>query len=148
LRIVVDANVAIKWTVAEDHRESARLLIPLADRLIAPDLIRAELASICWKKIGQGEMTVAQAGLTLEGLARLLPDIVSSEPYLSRALSIALTLQHSPYDCLYLALAEAAAGILVTADRRFLARCRGTPLDGRAMALDDPDLARRLDAST
>ena len=44
-----------------------------------------------------------------------------------RALAIAGALDHSVYDCFYLALAEVEAGQLVTADRRLLAKVTGTP---------------------
>ncbi len=40
-------------------------------------------------------------------------------PLLPAALELALTLDQTVYDCLYLALAEARSSVMVTADRRF-----------------------------
>jgi predicted nucleic acid-binding protein len=40
-------------------------------------------------------------------------------PLLSAALDLAISLNQTVYDCLYLALAEARNSIVVTADRRF-----------------------------
>jgi predicted nucleic acid-binding protein len=40
-------------------------------------------------------------------------------PLLPAALDLALSVDQTVYDCLYLALAEARDGVMVTADRRF-----------------------------
>ena len=40
-------------------------------------------------------------------------------PLLSEALDLAISLDQTVYDCLYLALAEVRSSVMVTADRRF-----------------------------
>ena len=40
-------------------------------------------------------------------------------PLLPEALDLAISLEQTVYDCLYLALAEARDSVMVTADRRF-----------------------------
>ena len=48
-------------------------------------------------------------------------------PLASRAIELALELDHPVYDCFYLALAEAEKTELVTADLRLEGRVRSTP---------------------
>jgi predicted nucleic acid-binding protein len=43
---------------------------------------------------------------------------------------------HPIYDCFYLSLAEAEDALVVTNDKRLLAKLQGTDLSGRAIALD------------
>jgi predicted nucleic acid-binding protein len=53
--IVVDASVAVKWFIHEPDRPAARRLLVPQSRLIAPDLIVAEVASAMWKRVVAGE---------------------------------------------------------------------------------------------
>src|SRR5437016_3552759 len=52
--LVVDASVAIKWFIAEPHKDKAdRILAEFADdsrELIAPDLLIAEVGNALWKR--------------------------------------------------------------------------------------------------
>lgn len=52
-------------------------------------------------------------------LRRLRISTMSISPLLPAALDVAISLGHSLYDCLYLALALARGCPVVTADRRF-----------------------------
>ena len=123
--LVVDTSVAIKWVVPEDgvdlEPDTAIALSVLEHGLIAPDLIAAEFANALWKKVSRREMGDAQASEAME----ILPTMVSllpMEAYAKRALEIALQLDHPVYDCVFIAVAEAHATNLVTADRRLVER--------------------------
>lgn len=48
--IVVDASVAIKWFIPEIHATAAGRLLEKNLKLLAPDLIFAEIGNILWKK--------------------------------------------------------------------------------------------------
>lgn len=78
-----------------------------------------------------------QARAGFEGTRILLNEIVPSQPYFSRALSLALELDHAVYDCLYLAVAEAESARIVSADRRFLSRLAAGVYSNLAVTLNE-----------
>jgi predicted nucleic acid-binding protein len=117
MSIVVDASVAVKWVTNEPGTDAALAL--LDQHLIAPAIWLAEAANALWRHVRLGEATAAEA------LTRLLelieaPVVTSSiEPYVPRALQLAVELRHPVYDCIYLAVAEHHDTHVVTDDRRF-----------------------------
>ncbi len=119
--IVVDASVAVKWTVAEPGREMALRVLAHADELIAPDLLVAESANVLRKKSKLGEISVRQSEEALRVIQVAIPRFVPSVELAEDAL--AQNLDHSVYDCFYLACALPAS-ILVTADDRFATKCQ------------------------
>jgi predicted nucleic acid-binding protein len=133
--IVVDSSVVLKWVVEEEDSDRALRLVGLP--LVAPDLVRAELANALWKKVRiRNELSEEQArrGLSRASIGlRLVP----SAPLADRALQIGVELSHPVYDCFFLALAEELDVMLITADRRFLDRLRDSPFGSRAVALEE-----------
>ncbi len=118
--LVVDASVASKWFIPEELSDAADRLLASDHELAAPDLLLVEAGNILWKKARLGEISPADAGAVLADLAGGVLTLRPSAPLASRALAIAHELDHPVHDCLYLALAEAEGGTVVTADRRFL----------------------------
>jgi predicted nucleic acid-binding protein len=141
MTMVVDASVALKWYLDEDDSEQALALLVSDERLIAPDLIVAELCNGAWRLIRRGELREEQLGI----IARRAPDafaaLRSSAELAARAAAIALELDHPVYDCFYLALGEAENAPLVSADRRLIARTRETAFAPRCILL--AEFARR-----
>lgn len=128
MTIVVDASVAVKWGVNEELRGQARDLIRRRDELTAPDLIHAEVANICWRKIRQGEMASNHAMLLLASIRQVIPTTEPVASLADRALGIAIELAQPAYDAVYLALAEARGGVLITADKRLVDRAARSKL--------------------
>lgn len=117
---VIDASVAVKWFVAENLHDEARVLLDRqADRLLAPDLLPIEVANVAWKKVRLEELLAAEAARLVSALLGGIPALHPSAALLPRALALAADLDHPVYDCLYLALALREDAVLVTADRRF-----------------------------
>lgn len=121
--IVVDASVAVKWAVDEPGRDAALRVLDLGQDLVAPDIIFAEVTNVVRKKTRSGEVTHEQATRALQGLKTALARTVSAADLWPDALELSLTLNHSAYDCFYLA-AAVGRGILVSADERFVAKAR------------------------
>lgn len=122
--MIVDASVAVKWLIEEEGSSAAIDLIGRTE-LVAPALLHIEVANTIWKKARRGEFAHDQ---NLSTLPDQLRDLVRTEdelPVMTRALSLALSLDHPIYDCIYLALAEALETNLVTADTRFLRKIAG-----------------------
>jgi predicted nucleic acid-binding protein len=117
-RYVVDASVAVKWVIGEPGADQALKLRRHA--LSAPELLIAECANILWKKVRLGELTEPESILAAGLLARSEIELIAMRSLTRRAVELAFLLDHSAYDCMYLALAEAAACPFVTADVRLL----------------------------
>ena len=120
---IVDTSVALKWAVTEPGWEAAQML--LSEPVIAPDLLRAELAHALYKKVRTGgvsptEALIAQA--EVEALLSFIPAIDMAP----RALELSLELGHAAGDCFFLALAESIGLQMVTADLKFVDCCRAT----------------------
>ena len=119
--LVVDASVAIKWVVEEPGSEAAAALLG-GTSLLAPDLLLVECANALWKKVRRGELTAGEAGLAIRLLRQADIELVPTRPLVERALLLALQLDQTAYDCLYLALAMESGRGFVTADSRFCRR--------------------------
>jgi predicted nucleic acid-binding protein len=125
--IVCDASVLFKLAVPEPESALAKGLVASSE-VFVPDLAYAEIGNAMWAYMRRTGIGLTDA----EGLLDLLDEAPVSvcpiRPYLRRALSIAATLKHPIYDCVYLALAESLGVELVTADQRFLSALRRVPL--------------------
>ena len=128
---VVDASVALKWSLPEEDSDLAREL--LRKTLIAPDWWLVEAGNGLWKSVGRREISAAEAVVLLADLNDVPVTSVDARTILGPAVMLGCELNHPVYDCLYLALAVERDIGLVTADSRFI----------RALS-NHPDLARRV----
>lgn len=122
MSIVIDASVLIKALVREEGSEQAALLVRQA--VSAPDLLVAECLNALRKKVLRRDLSEEMALVLVDALQRAPITYESAAPRAARALELSLRLSLSVYDCVYLALAEELDMVLVTADRRFVERCR------------------------
>jgi predicted nucleic acid-binding protein len=137
MTIVVDASVALNWYLDEEDSERALALLASGERLIAPDLVVAELCDGAWRRIRRGELRSEQLAIIARGVPAAFGALHASASLAVRAAAIALELDHPVYDCFYLALSEAQSAPLVSADRRLIARTEGTPFAQRALPLSE-----------
>ena len=138
---VVDASVAIKWFIPEIHSEAALQAKLLRQRLHVPAFMTMELGNVLAKKIRRGELIREDGRTILKELRHLPLQRHADERLFPAAYELALDTQQSVYDCLYLALAEAVDGRLITADRKFYKALAGGAFYQRLMWVED--LARR-----
>jgi predicted nucleic acid-binding protein len=127
-RFVVDASVAVKWLVPEVHSGAARALLRAGSVLLAPDLIRAEVGNVLWKRWRRGELDAAEVDAALADFRGFPLEVHSAEPLLESAWAIARATGLTVYDSLYAALAVAQPAPLVTADRCLFEALRGGAL--------------------
>ncbi|BBK41064.1 hypothetical protein STVA_10840 [Allostella vacuolata] len=133
--IVVDASVAIKWYVSEEGSEEALALASGGQRLVAPDLLFAEVANILWRKARLGQLAEAQLRMVPRHLAMAFDQVLPCAELAGDAVDLAMRLDHPAYDCFYLALALRLNAPLVSADDRLRRRLAGTPMAAMVVGL-------------
>jgi Predicted nucleic acid-binding protein, contains PIN domain len=136
-KVVVDASVAVKWFVPEIHSTAASLLLDPEIALYAPDLIGPELGNIVWKKVRREEIGRAEAAEIMNAFAKLPFEIRPSSTLLPAAFELAIALDRTVYDSLYLALAVAEDCALITADAKFHATVATSSLAGHVQWVAD-----------
>jgi predicted nucleic acid-binding protein len=137
MTLVVDASVAFKWYVSEDGTDFARQILAGNDILVAPELVVAEVCNASWIAYRRREIAADQQGQIAEDITRAFDRLETLVRHAPRATAIARELDHSVYDCFYLAVSEALDAPLVTADARLLARVAGTPFSVRTLGLQN-----------
>ena len=120
---VVDASVALKWSLPEDDSDLAHEL--LNHPLIAPDWWLIEAGNGLWKAAGRGELTIPEAAQLLSDLSEVPVTSIDARPLLDSAFRLGCALAHPIYDCLYLALAIDRDVAMVTADGKFMRALAG-----------------------
>jgi predicted nucleic acid-binding protein len=122
--VVVDASVALKWVLQEEHTEHALALRDLwqesGEFVIAPPIFRSEVTNALHQRVRRGEFGRAEAQDMLDSLIPAVATVETGGLY-NRALTLAGELMlASTYGSLYLALAEAEGCEVWTADPRLV----------------------------
>lgn len=125
--LVVDASVVAAALSPEPFQDVAGAVLLSGSRLLAPDLLVAELGNIAWKRYRRGELQADEAATFLADAQRIPIELTPSAALVDSALSIAIYTGRTVYDSLHLALAVNHATVMVTADRRLVNACTGTP---------------------
>lgn len=113
--IVVDASV-LAVALADDSGDGDTARRRLAgEELAAPELIDLEVTSVWRRMVHRGSLPLRRAKLALDDLASLPIARAGHVRLLSRCWELRDNL--TTYDAAYVALAEALAVVLVTADR-------------------------------
>ena len=133
--IVIDTSVALKLIVDEPERAGVPELAASDQGFIAPDLMLIEAATALWRKVREADLPRRDADEALTLLPRLFEAVVPSRDLLGRAYELAHDLGHPVPDCLFLALAERADTVVVTADKKFVARVARSSHVGRVRLL-------------
>jgi predicted nucleic acid-binding protein len=137
-RYVVDASVATKWYFEEEHStDAARLLSETAFDLLAPDLIRVEVAAAAWKRVVRAEIEAGKAEEIFGELIAVPLELTPTVDLVSAALAIALQVRRSVYDSIYLAHAIRSGAPLVTGDRKLFDAIKAGPLSAHVAWIGD-----------
>lgn len=135
---VVDASVAVKWFLEEEFSGEAESLLASSSLLIAPDLLRVEVANALWSLARRKRIKWEQARQALLELFTMDIECVPSEQLLAAALQLAQSLEHPVYGCLYLACTDICDGILITADARLQRAVSNSALEEKVRLLGRP----------
>lgn len=137
MRFVVDASVMVKWFVPEVHAEAARVLLRDDFSLSSPDLVRAEIGNVLWKKWRRDQLSSEEVEGVLRDLESFTLTIETSEPLMGAAWNVARIYDGSFYDGLYVALALQTSCALVTADRKLYNALNDSDLDEHLVWVED-----------
>lgn len=127
--ICVDANVAVKWILAQEHSDKALALMAACaqqrQRIVSPPLLPIEVASVLRRLMVSGppadRLTLPQAGTLITTFLAFPITLAAPAGLYHAALSIAEA-HNLPavYDAHYVALAQLLGCDLWTDDRRLL----------------------------
>jgi predicted nucleic acid-binding protein len=134
---VVDASVVTKWFVDQTLSDIAERVQASRRPLLAPQLMISEVTDALRKHVRVRDITLNQASTALESLPNWFSEIVPMQALASPALTMARKIEHSAYDCFYLALAEIRSARLVTADARLINRLAHTKYKSHVIHLAD-----------
>ena len=123
-KLVLDANVALRFVLNEEHSDKARKLIDEYRRgiheLLAPNYFPVEVANALTRAERRRAIPPGQASVLLDDIMAHCPALHDALPLLARATDLSSRSRASIYDCLYLTLAEDCDCEFVTADRKIL----------------------------
>ncbi len=116
--IVVDASVMVKCLVPEPDSDLAAALIEQELKRLAPDFLLIECGNALLNKVRQKHLKKMEAEEIIMKFHTLPISLSPTNRLTSAALVLALDLNQSVYDCLYLALAITQDTYVITADKR------------------------------
>lgn len=123
---VVDASVAVKWLIPEPGEMAAKELLATRRELVAPALIRLEVAAAVLRAYREARLSEADARDTLGRWQRILDAafvrLIPDDALFSLAVEISVRVRHALPDCLYYAAAQSTRMTLVTSDRAMYGR--------------------------
>jgi predicted nucleic acid-binding protein len=135
--LVVDASVAVKWLVPENHADAATRALGGAYSLLAPDLLWPEVGNVLWKKWQRGELTADRLAELFRDLVRVPMEVLPTRTLAPSASALAVRYRRTFYDSLYLAAAHERRCPFVTADRRLYNALTPTPLAEQLLWVED-----------
>ena len=122
---VLDASVAVKWSIPWMREPLTEQAVGLLDRYIAneieflvPDVFWVEAGNVFSRGARQLRWSRQDAETATAALVGQGFQTVPSSLLLSEALRISLTQDRNIYDCFYVALANESRADLITADER------------------------------
>lgn len=142
--LVLDTSVAVKWHLEEEYsNEAARVLDAVGSEvseLLAPSTLQPEFFNTLWQQRRRGEISI-------EEVRQAWADFQAGEPatlyepadLMPRAAELVLETGVIIYDALFLALAEYADTVMVTADGKLLRTLKGTAYAEFAHSLAELD---------
>jgi predicted nucleic acid-binding protein len=116
--LVLDASAVVRIIEGAEPATPFQEAVLEADLVLAPELMLTEVANALWRLQRGGQLEGDGLQRRLSRAAALV-DVIEPDRHLqAEALALACHLDHTVYDCIYLALARREAAVLLTADQR------------------------------
>jgi len=137
--VVLDASVVVKLFFEEKDSKAAEQWVAQAEELLAPDLVWVETANVIWKRQRRGDLTADAASDIARSILALPVVIHPAADLVPDALELAMQLDRTVYDCLYLALAVKTKSVMITGDKRLVSALADGPLAKHVVWIGDRD---------
>lgn len=124
--IVMDASTSLAIAMGIDAGEALELLRNEDEVILAPSLIKAEVAHALTKYVRGGYMDAEEAISCGRDALMLVDKFVDDDTLWIEAITESLRLKHSSYDLFYLILARREYATLFTLDRKLQGLCEKT----------------------
>jgi predicted nucleic acid-binding protein len=135
--VVVDSSVALKWFLREPDADKADAIVAAGTEMLAPDFLLLEVANGLRRQQRAGIIDATTVIDAVSGLAGIFTELLVTETLIVEALQISQGLDHSIYDCLFLAAGRRRGVPLITADATFAAKLEATPYASNVVLLGD-----------
>lgn len=126
--ICLDASVVLKLLFAEPDADAADNVFTSGNRLMAPDLLRVEVAAAISRRVRDERFSEETGNAAYVKWQLLLGRgalfLTPTTALIDRAFRIAMEARHAVPDCVYIAAAEALGATVITADQTMLERGR------------------------
>jgi hypothetical protein len=136
-KLIVDASVAAKWFIEEEHSEAALSVLDEKHQLHAPDFLLLEINATIWKWIRRNAISLSEANDVWIAFRQYPIQYHPFASLLDTAFAIANQTGRSVYDCLYIALAAVIKGGMVTADRALYDAVKNGPFTENVVWIED-----------
>jgi predicted nucleic acid-binding protein len=119
LKLLVDNSVIFKLFIEEDKSDIARDIYAQEHEFYYLDFTILEAANSFASAVRRKRINQQEALENFTTLKIMAQNIIISANYLSQAFELALSINHSVYDCLYAIAAKENDAVLVTAGDKF-----------------------------
>lgn len=119
MNVVVDANVVVKWYLAESDLTLARAVLEIDGILVAPAHVLGEVGHVLLTRFREGKIEQGQLALARRAIPGTLL-LVSLDKLFDEAFEIAAETRMAYYDALYIAAAIRWQTYVVTADKAMI----------------------------
>jgi predicted nucleic acid-binding protein len=133
----LDASVVAAAFFREPHAQAAARILASERKLHAPDLLYAEVGNVIWKRRRRGELSDDEALDLIHDLVKLPLIVTAAQELVSDALQLALNLNRTVYDCIYVALAVRTGAPLISVDQRLVNALTKTPFSANVLFVGD-----------
>lgn len=117
---MLDVSAAFSIVIGSSKSEQFSTILESAEKVIAPDLFYSEATNTAWKFHHIEDASEKESMKLAERAIQLIDLFIQSDLLWKTALHLACELDHSTYDCYYLALAQNEKATLLTTDKRLL----------------------------
>lgn len=119
MRRVLDTSVIVKWFFQEEGSDRAEVFLEELElgtgQVVVPSLLFYETSNVLWLKRRDGLQEEKAVAIWSE-LLELPLEVLDGMELVPRALALSFRLEVSPYDSLFVVLAEALENDFITAD--------------------------------
>lgn len=116
---VIDASLALKWAVNEEHSDEALSLLDELNIFICPEVFYLEIDSVLSKRVRIRELDAFEAKEAKRNFRALPCKLIPHSQVEELAFQISTSLNVSYFDALYLSTALKFDAVVYTADVRF-----------------------------